>query len=259
MAKKKKKLYVVVHGRVPGLYQAWSGKGGAQEQVDQFPGAIYKGFYTREEALQWLKDYDRERLLYYAPDLVDLIGSEPAVEPAEDLEDAVRTGKVILFTDGGAVNNPGPGGYGVVMRDKAGRRELSGGYRKTTNNRMEIMACITGLKALPAKSEVILYSDSKYVVDSMTLGWARRWRANGWKRDKKKVAENHDLWEQLLALTEQHDVEFRWLRGHAGQVENERCDQLARQAALESDLPPDVGYENPDQINMLPFLKNSLE
>jgi ribonuclease HI len=166
---------------------------------------------------------------------------------------------VIIYTDGGAIKNPGPGGYGVVIRRQGYRKELSGGFRETTNNRMEILACIEGLRALKKKSDVVLYSDSKYVVDSMMQGWARRWKANGWRRDKRNSAENVDLWERLLDLTNQHEVEFRWLRGHAGHKDNERCDTLARQAALQADLPPDVGYEDIDLRNPLPLFKSSSE
>ncbi|MGD9092113.1 MAG: ribonuclease HI [Anaerolineales bacterium] len=253
----KKKIYVVVHGRVPGLFVNWFGKGGAQEQIDEFPGAIYKGFYSREEAIQWLRGYDPERLRYYAPGLMDMINNDTPEQDIENPEDIIQTGKVLIFTDGGAISNPGHGGYGVVIRGKGYRKELSGGFRETTNNRMEILACIEGLRALKGKSEVVLYSDSKYVVDSMMQGWVRRWKANGWRRDKKNSAENVDLWNQLLELTDQHEVEFRWLRGHAGHDDNERCDTLAKQAAMRDNLPPDVGYENLELRNPLPLFPPS--
>ena len=122
------------------------------------------------------------------------------------------------------------------------RRELSGGYRRTTNNRMELMGPIKSLESLKEGCRVTLYSDSRYVVDAVEKGWAKRWQANGWMRNKKEPAINPDLWKQLLALCEQHDVEFRWVRGHAGNPENERCDQLAVKAAQQSNLPIDKGY-----------------
>ena len=150
---------------------------------------------------------------------------------------------VTIYTDGACVGNPGPGGDGTVLLFGRHRRELSGGYRKTTNNRMELMATIVGLKALKERCSVRLYTDSKYVVDAMTEGWAERWRANGWKRNRKEMALNPDLWEELLELTNYHSVGFTWVRGHSGDAENERCDQLAVEAAHQADLPTDVIYE----------------
>jgi ribonuclease HI len=150
---------------------------------------------------------------------------------------------VIIYTDGACTGNPGPGGYGVVLLYNEHRKELSGGFRRTTNNRMEMMAAIVGLQTLNQPCEVILYSDSKYLVDAVAKGWARKWRANGWKRNKKESAKNPDLWQQLLDLCDRHQVEFRWVKGHAGDAENERCDQLAVAAAKMADLPDDPGYE----------------
>lgn len=150
---------------------------------------------------------------------------------------------ITIYTDGACTGNPGPGGYGVVLLFNDHRKELSGGFRLTTNNRMEMMAAIVGLRALNQPCQVTLHSDSKYLVDAMTQGWARKWRANGWKRNKKETAKNPDLWQQLLTLCEQHKVDFRWVKGHAGHTENERCDQLAVAAAQRDDLPIDKGYE----------------
>ncbi len=149
---------------------------------------------------------------------------------------------VTIYTDGACTGNPGPGGYGVVLIYGDVRKELSGGFRLTTNNRMELMGAIAGLSALKFPCQVTLYSDSKYVVDAMTQGWARRWRANDWKRNKTDKAINPDLWAQLLDLCDQHQVTFHWVRGHAGDPENERCDRLAVEAAQRDDLPPDPGY-----------------
>jgi len=154
---------------------------------------------------------------------------------------AVKT--VTLYTDGGALGNPGPGGYGAVLLYRGHRKELSGGFRLTTNNRMEIMAAIAGLRALKGRCAVTVYTDSQYLANAMTRGWVKRWRASGWKRNKTDRARNPDLWQQLLDLCDRHDVNFSWLRGHAGTVENERCDELSRQAASKPDLPPDSGYE----------------
>lgn len=162
--------------------------------------------------------------------------------------------EVIIYTDGSCIGNPGPGGYGIIFLHGSHRKELSGGFRLTTNNRMEIMAAIIGLQTLKFKCSVILYSDSRYLVDSITKGWVQRWKANNWKRNKKERAINTDLWNKILDLCNQHEVEFRWVRGHSGNIENERCDQLAVEAANQDNLPPDTCYENKDEIINLPLL-----
>jgi ribonuclease HI len=149
---------------------------------------------------------------------------------------------VILYTDGGCINNPGPGGYGVVLLYDSHRKELSGGFRKTTNNRMEILAAIAGLEALKEPCRVTLFSDSQYLVFAIQKGWALKWQANGWRRNNKERAINPDLWERLLKLCEIHEAQFRWVRGHAGHSENERCDELAKAAARSPDLVADPGY-----------------
>ena len=122
------------------------------------------------------------------------------------------------------------------------RREISGGFSLTTNNRMELMAAIVALEALKEPCQVTLYSDSKYVVDAISLGWAVRWRANGWKRNRREAAINPDLWARLLDICQRHTVEFTWVRGHSGTKENERCDRLAFAAAQKPHLPEDPGY-----------------
>jgi ribonuclease HI len=241
--KRRKQYYVVTRGHKPGLYGDWSGEGGAAEQVEGFPGAVHRGFHTREEAAVWLAAQDRDLVAQLPPDLQDLLEQEGAAD-SESIDSLLEAGAVVIYTDGGAVDNPGPGGYGVLLRYKGHRRELSGGFRSTTNNRMELRACIEGLGALKHPCRVVLYSDSRYVVNGIAKGWAERWRANGWKLSKRRKAENVDLWEQLLDLCVRHDVEFRWVRGHAGNPDNERCDQLAVEAAARSDLPPDTAFED---------------
>lgn len=151
--------------------------------------------------------------------------------------------EVTIYTDGACIGNPGPGGYGVVLLYGDSRKEISGGFRLTTNNRMEIFAAIVGLESLKSRCCVKLYSDSQYLVNAMMQGWAERWRANGWKRNKKERAINPDLWERMLDVCEKHDVEFIWVKGHAGIKENERCDRLSWEAANQKNLPPDLGYE----------------
>jgi ribonuclease HI len=152
--------------------------------------------------------------------------------------------QVILYTDGGCKNNPGPGGYGAILLYNSNRKELSGGFRLTTNNRMEIYAAIAGLSALKEPCSVTVFSDSQYLVHAIEKGWARRWQANGWKRNAKEKAINPDLWEKLLSLCAIHQVEFKWLRGHAGESENERCDELATAASSSAGLPVDENYES---------------
>ncbi len=135
--------------------------------------------------------------------------------------------KVELFTDGACSGNPGPGGWGAVLRFHGKEKELSGGDPQTTNNRMELTAVIEGLSALKEPCEVTLTSDSKYVLDALLKGWVYGWKKNGWKKADKKPALNVDLWERLLALLEVHKVDYRWVHGHQGHPENERCDALA--------------------------------
>ncbi len=150
---------------------------------------------------------------------------------------------IIIYTDGACTGNPGAGGYGAVIIDGDRREELSGGYRLTTNNRMEMMGAIAALESLKSNSKVKLHSDSKYIVDAVVKGWAKKWQANGWRRNRKEMAKNPDLWQELLDLCKIHDVEFVWVKGHAGIPENERCDRLAVAAAHQSNLPSDEGYK----------------
>ena len=150
---------------------------------------------------------------------------------------------IVIYTDGACTGNPGAGGYGAVLIYGDRRQEISGGYKLTTNNRMEMMAAIAALKSLEEKSTVTLHSDSKYLVDAVTKGWAKKWQANGWKRNKKDKAKNPDLWQEMLDLCQQHQVDFVWVKGHAGIPENERCDRLAVVAAKGINLPPDNGYD----------------
>ncbi len=134
---------------------------------------------------------------------------------------------VEIFTDGACSGNPGPGGWGAILRYEGREKELSGGERETTNNRMELTAVIKSLSALKEPCKVRLVTDSKYVADGITKGWAASWQKNGWRKADKKPALNPDLWEELLRLIEIHDVTIDWVKGHAGHPENERCDELA--------------------------------
>ncbi len=143
------------------------------------------------------------------------------------IKEMIPVKTVEIFTDGACSGNPGPGGYGVVLRYGENEKELSGGDSNTTNNRMELLGVIVALSALKEPCKVVLTTDSKYVVDSVTKGWVYGWKKKGWIKSDKKPALNVDLWEQLLPLLEKHEVDFNWVKGHAGHPENERCDRLA--------------------------------
>jgi ribonuclease HI len=149
--------------------------------------------------------------------------------------------RVTIFTDGAASGNPGPGGYGVVLESSAGhRKELNGGFRKTTNNRMELLAVIVGLRELKSTEvAVTVVSDSKYVVDAINKGWLRSWVKKGFK-DKK----NPDLWRLMIPLLDKYNPTFQWVKGHNNHPQNERCDALAVQASKQPNLPADTGYES---------------
>lgn len=146
--------------------------------------------------------------------------------------------QVSVFTDGACSGNPGAGGWAAILRYKDNEKELSGGERETTNNRMELSAVIAALSALKEPCEVIVQSDSKYVVDSVQKGWVYSWKNRGWRKSDKKPVLNQELWEKLLELLDMHKVDFRWVKGHAGHPENERCDTLAvEQSRRFSDSP----------------------
>ncbi|MHB2155894.1 ribonuclease HI [Calditrichota bacterium GD2] len=139
--------------------------------------------------------------------------------------------QVEIFTDGACSGNPGPGGYGTILKYQQHTKELSEGYFKTTNNRMELMAIIKGLEALKEPCEVTVYSDSRYIVDAINKGWLKNWVKRRWIRGKNEPVKNIDLWKRLLKQLERHKVQFIWVKGHAGHTENERCDELAVKAA----------------------------
>ena len=255
----KKQFYLVVRGRNPGLYQQWSGEDGASAQVTGFPGALYKGFSTiaaahewvrslpateQTPALQLLADYKHAPHAEAEPDQnTQQPLSRPATFPSENVPSSSTNGIVMMYTDGSALGNPGPGGYGVVLRYKDHYKEFTGGFRLTTNNRMELMACIVGLRALKRPVSVRLHSDSRYVVDAFRKGWIHRWQAQNWMRSETEPVKNADLWAELRLLCEGHQVEFVWVPSHQGVPDNERCHELAIAAAAYPDLPPDIAFE----------------
>lgn len=138
--------------------------------------------------------------------------------------------EVEIYTDGACSGNPGPGGYGTILIYGPHEKELTGAYNNTTNNRMELMAVIKGLESLKEPCRVTVYSDSKYIIDAITKGWVTRWRSRGWMRNDKERAKNVDLWETLLMLMDKHDISWVWVKGHADNEYNNRCDKLAVQA-----------------------------
>lgn len=150
--------------------------------------------------------------------------------------------RVMIYTDGACLGNPGPGGYAALLVFGDKRTEVGGGFRRTTNNRMELTAVIAALRKVKQGVAVTVFSDSKYVVDGMRQGWAKKWRSKGWMRTPTDRAMNSDLWSQLLELSEARDVAYEWVRGHSGHPENEQCDSKSVEWANHSDLPVDEGF-----------------
>ncbi|MDD5759420.1 MAG: ribonuclease HI [Desulfobulbaceae bacterium] len=227
-----KKFYAIAVGRKPGIYEVWPV---AQAQVQGYPGAVFKGFQSREEAEHWLSNPTHT-----------FAAKKKTTQstPNAPNDSSPKDNEVTIYTDGGARYNPGPGGYGIVLIYQGVSKEISGGYRHTTNNRMELMGCIVALRQLEHRDQPItLYSDSSYVVNGISKGWAKTWRKNGWIKSDKQPAINADLWAELLSLVENLNISFRWVKGHAGHPMNERCDELAVAAARREDLPVDAGYQ----------------
>ena len=214
------KFYAVAKGRKPGIYTNWPE---TQVQVSGFQGAIHMSFKTRSEAESWM--------------LSPSYGSGKAKGKKAPLKPQVASiipdDALLIYSDGGALGNPGVGAYGVVIIDGGDRRELKGGFHHTTNNRMELLGCIMGLtdvlEPTPPDRPIVVTTDSKYVVNGISKGWARGWKARGWRKADGKPALNPDLWAQLLDLTEGRQVIFKWVKGHAGHPENERCDVLVNE------------------------------
>ncbi|HPS57923.1 MAG TPA: ribonuclease HI [Spirochaetota bacterium] len=232
-----KKFYAVAKGVRPGIYTNWPE---AKAQIDGFAGALYKGFPTYKEAEEWLK----KPVLRPAS---AKSGSEHPKSPAcsDPRKDPLNPdpNRVTIYTDGGSSGNPGPGGYGVVQVYNGQVKEITGGFRHTTNNRMELMGVIVALRQLEFRDRpVTVYTDSSYVVNGITKGWAKSWRKNNWIKSDKQPAINPDLWSELLDLTADLDVAFVWVKGHAGNPLNERCDELAVSSAKQKGLPEDKGY-----------------
>lgn len=150
---------------------------------------------------------------------------------------------VTIYTDGACSGNPGPGGWAAILIFGTHRKEISGGFLNTTNNRMELIAVLEALSLLKEQCSVALYSDSRYIVDAINAGWLKKWQANNWRRNKKEKALNVDLWQRLLPFMQQHQIKFLWTKGHANDERNIRCDELAVAASRKKDLQEDVRGE----------------
>jgi len=226
----KKKFYAVAAGRECGIFTDWLS---TKRQVKGFGGAKYKSFSSRADAEKWLKD--------------PVFSRKPSSTGKNVNPEASAEGKsfdIVIYTDGSSLNNPGPGGYGVVSIELGRKTELCGGFRLTTNNRMEMMAAIVALRRFKTETKsILLHSDSRYLVNGISKGWAKKWQSCGWKKSDGKDALNIDLWQELLGLTAAGNVKFCWIKGHAGNPLNERCDQLAVDSARQKSLPVDTGYE----------------
>jgi len=223
------KFYAVAKGIKPGIYNSWAE---AKIQIDGFSGAIFKSFASMAEAKDWIEKNSDKKIL-----------SNKKESHSTDTH-SHKSDEIIIYTDGGSSCNPGPGGYGIVMIYKETIKEISGGFRLTTNNRMELMGVIVALRTLKQRDhKVTIYTDSSYVVNGITKGWAKSWRKNNWIKSDKQKAVNSDLWGPLLDLIEPLNINFIWVKGHAGNKYNERCDELAVSAAKGKDLPVDKGYE----------------
>lgn len=230
----KKKYYAVSIGTETEIFTDWSS---CEKAVKGVAGAKYKSFATKAEAKEWLEN-PQYNFTTKDKKAKSRVSSSPPVDGDG----------IIIFTDGGCINNPGPGGYGIVIVVNGKREELSGGFHHTTNNRMEMMAAIIALKKVltdgwAEKEKIILHSDSSYLVNGMEKGWAKGWRRRGWKKSNGDAALNADLWAELLESAEKCAVQFRWVKGHAGNPLNERCDELAVAAARANPMEIDRGYE----------------
>ncbi len=216
-----KKYYAVAVGRENGIFTSWAD---AEQQVKGFPGAKYKSFPTKGEAEAWLENPVYQKKGTQSTQRAGRKRPKKGAAPAVPLPENA----IVVHTDGGCIDNPGPGGYGVVIERDGELREMSGGECQTTNNRMEMLAAIVALRELEGeKRPIALFSDSSYLVNGIGKGWAGKWRSNGWQKSDGNPAKNSDLWEELLDLLDSLSVQFHWVKGHAGNAMNERCDELA--------------------------------
>ena len=222
-----KKVYAVKRGRTTGLFMSWAE---CQAQIDGFAGAVYKGFMTLGEAQAWLWGA--------APDTADAQTVRPnegvGVTKEMTLAGSPAPADYTVYTDGSCLRNPdGPGGFAAVIISRDGAvREISGGEPRTTNNRMELRAGIEALKSLPEGSVLDFYTDSQYLRNAFVKRWLSAWKRRGWLTATGEPVKNQDLWQAMETACARHTIRFHWVKGHAGNRFNERCDLLARQQAL---------------------------
>ena len=225
----KKKIYAVKHGRTTGLFSTWDE---CRKQVDGFAGARFKSFLSETEARAWLSGTPETVSLF--PDDAGKAKPTPCAESPAPAVENDPSADYTVYTDGSCLRNPdGPGGYAAVILSSQGDdvRELSGGEPSTTNNRMELRAGIEALRAVPPHSTVEFYTDSQYMKNAFTKNWLRNWKRNGWRTATGEPVKNQDLWRALDEAFSLRTVHFHWVKGHAGNRWNERCDELARSEA----------------------------
>ena len=205
-----KKIYAVADGRQTGLFNSWAE---CEKAVRGYPGAKFKGFADKQSALAWLKGFSSDQ-------------SAATVIPPNDAD-------YVIFTDGSCLKNPGAGGWAAIIIEAATGKthELKGGEANTTNNRMEMSAAVNALAATAENARIILYTDSQYLKNAFTKYWLKNWKKNGWQTSAGEPVKNRELWERLDALVITRRIDFRWVKGHAGNNFNERCDELARSEA----------------------------
>lgn len=228
-----KKVYAVRRGRQTGIFNTWND---CKKQVENFPQARFKGFLDVNEAMRWLNAEESELPNFYSQTVKEKLANSTK-KKSESWEQQEITGEAdyVIYTDGSCLRNPdGPGGWAAVIMNQATgeKSELSDGNPSTTNNRMELTAAMKALEFADKGSIVDLYTDSQYLKNAFTKHWLVNWKKRGWKTATKADVKNKDLWVQLDALFQTHQVRFHWVKGHVGIAENERCDELAKQAAM---------------------------
>ena len=216
-----KKFYAVKEGRVPGIYETWDK---CKAQVDGYSSAVFKGFATKEEAEAFIGVVRKNK-----PSAHKAIRSSVSAQKQKDYD----VDRVIVYTDGSCLKNPGgPGGYAAIIRVGQLVREISGSEPATTNNRMEMMAAITALQFFEKPTSIVIYTDSQYLRRGLASGWVENWKRNGWITKNGTPVLNKDLWIELDRLNSFHRVVWNWVKGHNGNPLNERCDELAVDAAI---------------------------
>lgn len=231
----KKKYYAVGVGVKPGIYTDWAS---TQKQVIGFKGAVYKSFPTKEEAEAFMANP------VYATKKKEVSKStnKSSASIKQNLPVVGNDKEIIIYTDGACSGNPGPGGYGAVFLSGNERFELSEGYRRTTNNRMEMLAIIVALEFVRLDMPITVYSDSSYVINAITKNWAKGWQKRGWVKSDGEPAKNPDLWQRMLDVCANKKISFIWVKGHAGHELNEVCDRLAVAASSKKILLNDEGF-----------------